>query len=700
MATDREAVLTYLGQKADHPLKPKELARALGVDTAEYTAFKQLLREMEATGEIYRVRKGRYALPEKINLVVGRLQTTRSGHGFVISEKEPRDLFVPAPRLEDAYEGDRVIARVERRPRGENPEGSIVKVLERARSQVVGAYHRSGRYGFVEPEDRKLHRDLFIPPGNEGEARNGDMVVARVVDWGSRQLNPVGAIVEVLGAPGEPGVDVLAIVHVHELPPEFPADVLREAEDLAERREITTDDLEGRQDFRELPTFTIDPEDARDHDDAVSLEWLEGERWRVGVHIADVSHFVQEGSPLDLEALQRGTSVYLVDRVLPMLPHSLSGDICSLRPDEDRLTLSVFLEMDSSGKVRSTDLAAGMIRSRYKLSYEEAQRLIDGGDQADERLVRDLRQLRELTQKLRERRLEQGGLDFDLPEARIVLNAAGEPTHVQEILRLESHQLIEELMIRVNESIARLARSKKLPFLYRIHEAPDPARTDELREFVRGLGLDLAKNAHRSSRALQKLLNSVEGRPEEGLVSMLALRSMKQARYSSETKAHFGLGIEAYSHFTSPIRRYPDLVVHRLLRKAILQGERVGEEYEDRLGEVAELASSRERRAMDAERESVELKKIEYMERHLGDVFEGTVSGVTSFGLFVLLEDVLVEGLIHVSSLEDDYYHFKEEQHALVGESHGRRFRLGDQLRARVLSVDRTARKLDLELIE
>lgn len=687
----------YLERQADRPLKAKEIARALRVATEDYPAFKRLLREMEEAGEIYRARKGRYALPERINLIVGELQTTRAGHGFVLSGGEERDLFVPASRLLNAFEGDRVVARVERRPRGKNPEGSIVKVLERARHQVVGLYHRSGRYGFVVPEDPKLHRDVFVPPGSDGGAGEGEVVVARIVDWGGPQLNPVGEVSDVLGAPGKPGVDILAIVHDHELPPEFPTETLREAERLAEGG-LDESALRGRRDLRDLLAFTIDPVDAKDHDDAVSMERLEEGRWRVGIHIADVSHFVEEGSPLDLEALQRGTSVYLVDRVLPMLPHALSGDLCSLRPDEDRLTLSLFLDLDADGRVLAEDYAAAVIRSRHRLSYEHAQEIIEGRGEADASLKRALRDLHGLTQRLRTRRLERGGLDFDLPEARIVLNAAGEPTHVQEILRLESHQLIEELMLLANQTVARRAREMRIPFIYRVHEAPDPARVEELREFIQGLGLSLAKNAHRSSKAFQNLLRSAEGRPEEDMLSMLILRGMKQARYSAEKVGHFGLGIDAYTHFTSPIRRYPDLVVHRLVRQAFLQGERIPEELEERLATVSELASVRERRAVDAERESVEVKKLEFMERHVGDAFPGIVSGVTSYGLFVLLDDVLTEGLVHVSSIEDDYYHFEEELHALVGESHGRRFRLGDRVKVRVVSVDRPARQLDLEL--
>jgi ribonuclease R len=694
---DRSSIVRFLKERAERPVRAKEIARALKVDSREYAAFKRTLREMEDAGEIYRVRRGRYAAPSRINLVVGHLQVTRGGHGFVVPDKGDGDVFVPASRLGHAYDGDRVVARIERRVRGRNPEGSILKVLERARTQVVGLYHRSGRYGYLVPVEETLHRDVFLPVAGETEVREGDLVVARITDWGSDHHDPVGEVTEVLGRPGEPGVDVLAIVHAHELAARFPDAVLAEARELA-RRSGDAEGLEDRKDLRELLSFTIDPVDAKDHDDALSIEASGRGTWQVGVHIADVSHYVAERSNLDLEAFSRGTSVYLVDRVLPMLPDILSGDLCSLKPGEERLTLSLLMEMDDDANVVSLDLVAGVIRSRHALSYEEAQEIIDNDVASDVALRDSLRKLRDLSAGLRQRRQAQGGLDFDLPEARVILNAAGEPTDIHQLLRLDTHRLIEEFMILANESVARLARKRRLPFIYRVHEAPDPDRLERLREFVAGLGLKLPKTAHRSSRALQKLLQSVEGRPEESVVSTLVLRSMKQARYSAQLQEHFGLGSRAYTHFTSPIRRYPDLVVHRLVRAAFLKGERIPESMIEELDAIAQQSSNRERQAMEAERDSIELKRMEFMERHLGDEFEGTISGVTNFGLFVLLDDVLVEGLIHVSQLADDYYHYVEEEYALIGE-HGRRvYRLGDRITVQVLAVDREARKLDLGL--
>lgn len=694
---EKGQVIEFLRERAQRPVRLKELARALDVGSREYGELKRLLRRMEEAGEIYRVRRRRYALPSRINLVVGLLRITRAGHGFVVPESDQEDVFVPAPQLGNAYDGDRVVARIDRRRRDRNPEGTVVKVLERSHTQVVGVYHRSGQYGFLAPSEGGLHRDVFIPRGSEAGVRDGQLAVARIVDWGSAHHDPVGEVSRVLGSPGDPGVDVLAIVHAHELPSEFPAQVAKEAKSIAQEARHGLR-LDGREDFRDQLTFTIDPEDAKDHDDALSIRRLGADRWRVDVHIADVSHYVGERSIIDLEAFQRGTSVYLVDRVLPMLPEALSGDLCSLKPGAERLTLTVSLEMNRSAEVLNTQFFEGVICSDHALSYEQAQEIIDGGREAPDDLREALSWLRDLAMQLRLRRRRRGGLDFDLPEARVIVNAAGEPTHIQRLLRLQTHQLIEEFMVLVNESVANLAASRKLPFLYRIHEAPDPDRLERLREFLAGLGLQLAKNAARSPRALQRLLNTAEGRPEEAVVSSLVLRSMKQARYSAERKEHFGLASKAYSHFTSPIRRYPDLVIHRIVRGAILEGKPVSEALGEHLVEVARRSSMREREAMEAERDSVELKKMEYMERHVGDEFEGTISGVTAFGLFVLLDDVLAEGLVHVSQMADDYYHFIEEEYALVGEVRHRRFRLGDRVQVAVLSVDRERRKLDLAL--
>ncbi|HEX6939632.1 MAG TPA: ribonuclease R [Longimicrobiales bacterium] len=695
-----DAIIDYLREKAGRPLKAKELARGLGVAEVDYPEFKALLQRLEDEGLLYRVKKQRYAAPEKINLVVGRLQTIRSGAGFVVPEDGDEDLFVPWQAMGSAVHGDRVIARVEKRRRGQRREGRIIKVLERARETVVGVYHPARNFGFVVPEDRKLTRDIFIPPGQESRARDGDVVLVRIFNWGDEHLGPAGEVERVLGSKGEAGVDVLAVVYGHGLPVDFPAEVIEEAERLRERG-IRAEDLERRRDLRGECIFTIDPVDARDHDDALSIRPLGDDRWRVGVHIADVSHYVREGTALDAEAMQRGTSVYLVDRVIPMLPEALSADLCSLVPGQDRLALSLLLTVDGEGRVHETELVRSVIRSRHRLSYDEAQSILDGDASVDRETDEALRALVRISRALRAVREARGSLDFDLPEARVVLNTKGEPTDIQRALRLESHRLIEDFMLLANETIARLALRARIPFLYRIHERPDADRMEQLRDFVATFGYRLARRAEPTPRELQLLLARVRGRPEENLISTVLLRSMKQARYSPDNDGHFGLAAKHYTHFTSPIRRYPDLVVHRLAGRAFIDGERPPESLRDEaLPTIARLSSERERVAVEAERDSIDLKKVEFMERHLGDEFPGTISGVTTFGLFVLLDDYFVEGLVHVSSLEDDYYVFLEEQFALVGEHTRRRFQLGDPVRVRIAAVDREERKIDFVLAE
>ncbi|HEX7090154.1 MAG TPA: ribonuclease R [Longimicrobiales bacterium] len=694
-----ERVVSYLRSEAGRPLKAKELARALDVPKAEYAAFRDLLRRMESEGALYRIRRQRYAAPQRINLVAGRLQTIRSGAGFVVPDDGGADLYIPVEGLGSAVDGDRVIARIEKKRRGQRREGRIIRVLERGRESIVGTYHPARNFGFVTPDDPKLTRDIFVPPGQEKHAGPGDLVVVRVTSWGDEHLGPAGEVERVLGAPGQPGVDVLAVIYGHGLPVEFPAEVEAEAEALRERG-ITAEDLEGRLDLRGELVFTIDPADARDHDDALSIRRTGEGSWEVGIHIADVSNYVPPGSALDGEALRRATSVYLVDRAIPMLPEALSSDLCSLLPGEDRLALSLLIELDAEARVLKRRLARSVIRSRHRLSYDEAQRVVDGAESVDRETDAALRDLVRLSRKLRALRQERGSLDFDLPEARVVLNTRGEPTDIQRVLRLESHRLIEDFMLLANETVAAWAARKRIPFIYRIHERPDADRMAQLREFVATLGLPLGGGRAPRPKDLQRLLEAVRGRPEEGLVSTVVLRSMKQARYSVENAGHFGLAARHYTHFTSPIRRYPDLAVHRLVGQAFVDGEPVPPELaEEVLPGIARISSERERVAVEAERDSVDLKKVEFMERHVGDTFAGTVSGVTAFGIFVLLDDYFVEGLIHVSSLEDDYYQYIEEGYALVGERQGRRFRLGDRVRVRVARVDREERAIDFLLV-
>lgn len=702
---DPRRIVDFLRDEAGRPLKAKELAKALKVPEGDYAEFRDQLQRLEADGVLYSVQRQRYAAPEKINLLVGRLQTTRGGAGFLIPEDRSRDVFIPMQSLNTALDGDRVVVRVESRTKGDRPEGRVIRVLERSRETVVGVFHgvkpgrgRRASHGYVVPEDRKLPWDVFVAPGGGGAAAEGDLVVVRITDWGSGHRGPTGEIEEVLGRPGEAGVDVLSIIRAHELPTDFPRDVEQAAETLRARG-VTEADLEGREDLRNALIFTIDPADARDHDDALSIERV-GEGWRVGVHIADVSHYVREDSVIDREAAGRGTSVYLVDRVVPMLPHALSSDICSLVPDADRLTLSLLVDLAADGSITGQKLVRAVIRSRHKLSYEDAQAVLDGEHEIDDETDGVLRDLRDVARVLRAKRSARGSLDLDLPEARVVLGESGEPTDIQRVVRLEAHRLIEDFMLLANEAIARRAIEAKVPFIYRVHEPPDSGRMEQLRDFAATFGHKLGgRTGSPTPQDLQRLLAAAEGTPQAGLISTVVLRSLKQARYSEQSLGHFGLATASYTHFTSPIRRYPDLIVHRLSAGLFIDGGQPWLDLEQ-LADIAKHASERERVAVAAERDSKDLKKVEFMLRHLGSDFGGTISGVTAFGFFVLLDDFFVDGLVHVSSLDDDYYLFIEEQHALVGERTRRRFRTGDRVRVKVAKVDVEERKIDFQLID
>lgn len=694
---EAEEIRTVLSRSKRGPLKAKELAGELDVPRSLYREFKERLKELEGTGELYRVRTNRYAVPESINLTIGSLQVISSGDGFVRPEGPGEDVYIPASLQESAMDGDRVVARIEGRPRGRGPRGRILKVLSRARPTVVGTFKENRNFSFVSPLDRRVSRDILIPGEMAGEARDGEVVVVRIQQFGSAKQNSVGKVERVLGPMEAPGVDVLAILHGHGLPEEFP----QEVEDAAAEATGFMDEPGPRTDCRSLNVFTIDPEEARDHDDALSIKPLQKKGlFEVGIHIADVAHFVREGSVLDLEALQRGTSVYLVDQVVPMLPHLLSSDLCSLREGADRLAFSLFVTLDLEGRVGGHRFEKTWIRCRNSLHYGQVQEVLDGRGSVDPDTDRAIRDLHQLALVLRKRRRERGSLDFDLPEARVVLDEEGAPRDIQKFQQLDSHRLVEDFMLLANEIVARTGEKQRLPILFRIHESPAKDRAEELRDFLASVGHTLPRGPLEGS-TLQAVLDRVEGRPEQALVSTVILRSMQKARYSPENLGHFGLASPAYSHFTSPIRRYPDLVTHRVLAHTLVAGEKAPERWGgERLDEVADRSSEQERKAQKAERDSIEMKKIEFMSRHLGDDFVGTISGVTTFGLFVLLDDFFVDGLIHVSTLGDDFYRFIEEAYALVGDRSRRRFRLGDRVRVQVVRADKEERKVDFKLLE
>ena len=699
-----ERVLDQLS-RLGKPVSVRELVRRLGLDAAARRELKAVLRRMLGDGSVVNLRGARVGLPDRMDLVVGRLSCSPSGHGFVVPEarrEDERDVYVAATNIREALHGDRVVARIERHsPKG--PEGRIIRVLERANRRVVGRYEGDGRFGgHLVPFDKRLLHEVFVPAGEENGAQSGLMVLAEITRPPTASRNPAGRVLEVLGRITDPGVDLRVTLAKYDLPREFPREVEAEAQRVA--RAVSPEDVASRTDFRGWTTFTIDPETARDHDDAVAIERREG-GFRLAVHIADVAHYVCEGSPLDQEAYLRGTSVYFPETVVPMLPHSLSSGICSLVEGEDRLTQTVVLDLDRQGRVQRAEFHDGIIRSAARLSYQQAQGIVDGDTALHARfapLVPSLQAMDELAKLMRKRRYERGSLDFDLPEPKLVLDAQGEMTAIVRHQRLDSMRLIEEFMLAANEAVAARLHRAGVGALYRIHEQPDPERVEEFAELVASLGYrvpaDLAKVRPED---FQRILRQVEGRPEEKLVSYLLLRTMKLARYHEENLGHFGLATEMYAHFTSPIRRYPDLVVHRALR-ALRRGEDGEREtwLRGRLPEMGLHLSERERRASEAERELVEWKKVRFMSGRVGESFAGYVTGVQAFGLFVELDEIYVQGLVHVSSMSDDYYRLDERAHLLRGENAHRVYRLGDRVEVRVARVDLERRQVDFALVD
>lgn len=706
----QEKILAFMREKAYRPLTASQLEEALAVEgEAARQAFREALQRLEAEGRVVRTRTSRYGIPERMNLAVGVLHGHPRGYAFLL-QPDGEDVFIPAENLNGAMHRDRVVVRLLGRARaGRKPEGEVIRILERANREVVGRLERHRSYGFVTPLDQRVYWDVFVPADQLGEAQTGDLVVVEITRWPERRRGPEGRVVRVLGPEDAPGVDVAAIIAKAGLRVEFPPEALAQAERIPD--EVRPEDLVGRRDLRDRLIVTIDGADAKDLDDAVSLERLPpgGEAtWRLGVHIADVSHYVPEGSPLDLEARRRATSVYLVDRVVPMLPPKLSNGICSLNPRVDRLTLSVVMDFDDRGRRVSYDIFPSVIRSRHRLTYEAVQRMLEGDPKEDPEVRRlheqyadvlpMLRDMARLAMRLAARRERRGSIDFDIAEVKVVLDERGVPRELLRRERTIATRIIEEFMIAANETVAEHCHWRQVPFLYRVHEEPDPDEVEELSHFLTFLGYRLPPRRKLHPRQFQQVLKQVEGRPEEYLVNAVVLRTMKRARYATEELGHFGLAARFYCHFTSPIRRYPDLVVHRIVKELVARGslsERRVEELEAMLPDIADHCSQQERVAEEAERESVDLKKVEYMRDKVGEQYRGIISGVAPFGLFVTLPN-LVEGLVHVSTMTDDYYHFEEKLYSLVGERTRRTFRLGDEVDVIVARVSPETRTVDL----
>ncbi|HEX4640868.1 MAG TPA: ribonuclease R [Chthoniobacterales bacterium] len=698
----KQQILAILRAPKYRPLARVDLAKVLGRKSGERMGLNQTLRELERDGEIARIRKNRYVLPEEADLVTGILQVHQAGYGFLVSDKAGQpDIFIAAENTGTAMNGDRVVARITRdadyaraRKTPERSEGRVIRILERAHDSIVGTLQRSRNFSYVVPDDPRLVHDVYVQPAKT--ATVGDKVVVRLESWESRHVNPEGTIIEVLGPSTAPGIDMLSIVRKYHLPTEFPPAVLEEAREIPERVEASRHPQ--RQDLRDEFIITIDPDDARDFDDAIHVEQIPAGGWRLGVHIADVSAYVVPGSALDREALRRGNSVYLPDRVIPMLPERLSNGVCSLNPDVDRLTHSVFLQFGKDGRMRQVSFGKTIIRSARRLTYREAYAILQ--KPADDRLSERLHTAWNLASLLRRKRFEHGSLDLDFPEVKVRLDEKGRPIQLERIENDKSHQLIEEFMLAANEAVARELKNASLPMIYRVHENPDPEKLVEFREFVLSHQFRVGDLTHRAE--LQRLLASLRGKPEERALKIALLKSLKRARYFTQPLGHYGLAKANYTHFTSPIRRYADLVVHRTLAERGQARRSRGDL--GRLTSVAEHISTTERVAAEAEIESTKMKKLEFFQLQLEardpQVFRAAVIEVRNYGLLIELPDVLMTGLIHVSALTEDFFTFEPAQRRLVGRQTRKRYAVGDELRVFVVRVDQFKRQIDFAVAD
>ncbi len=694
-------ILEFLQKRRGKSFKAKEISHALHVHKNNYHTFRDALRMLARKGKIARLKTGRFTLPSTLQKVVGKIQLTRKGFGFVTDERTGEEIFIPAQHLNTALNDDVVEVQLFAVSRGKSKEGQITAIRERGHRVFVGTYHKSEYYGFVVADNRRVYRDFYIQPQNNAGAKHGQKVVVEFLKWDTASLNPEGKISEILGFPDEPGVDVVSVLKGFELPVQFPAAVEKEAKQI--ELHLSKKLLEQRLDLRDEMIFTIDPVDAKDFDDAVSLKRLENGNYQLGVHIADVSHFVSEGSLIDKEAFLRGTSIYLVDRVVPMLPEHLSNELCSLQPEVDKLTFSCIMEISGEGEVINYQLKPSVINSKRRFSYEEVQGIIDDQTSTDP-YAGVLREMRDFSLKLRRIREQMGSIDFETPEVRFVLNEKGKPTEIIPIERLQSHQLIEEFMLMANKTVARhisviSQKGKPLPFIYRVHEKPDNDKITTFENFLNALDFKIKIPRNISPAQFQEIMNGVLGTKDDILIKEVALRTMMKAIYDIKNVGHFGLAFTDYTHFTSPIRRYPDLEVHRLIKlynKPVERGNL--NSLEKHLKKVSDRSSDRERVALEAERESTKIKQVEWIADYVGKNFEGLISGVTAYGLFVEITPYLIEGFIRLEDMEDDYYLFDQKRYSLVGKEFGKVYRLGDEIKIRVKQVNREINQVDFVL--
>lgn len=699
----KKVIYDFICDELYVPMKFKELAMLLQVPKDQRDDLSKVLEALETEGKIYRSKKSKYCKGEAKRLI-GVFQAHQKGFGFVVLSDEGADVFICEEDINGAFNGDEVEVSITREPEGRNREGKITGIVSRGVTRLVGLYrlNNNQNYGFVVPDNQRFVKDIFIPKEKDKGAVNGHKVVVELTSYGGDGKKPEGKIVEVIGHINDPGTDIMSIVKGYDLPVEFSEKVLNQAERVS--KPVIKSDLEGRKDMRDVDMVTIDGEDAKDLDDAVSVS-RSGEHYILGVHIADVTNYVQENSALDHEARERGTSVYLVDRVIPMLPHTLSNGICSLNAGEDRLALSCIMKIDKKGTVIDHEIAETVIHVNERMSYTCVKQIIEEKDAEERDKYKELVPMFELMQELsgiiRERRRQRGSIDFDFPETKMILDDTGKPVEIKPYDRNAATKIIEDFMLLANETVAEDYYWQELPFVYRTHEAPDEEKIKTLATFIQNFGYTLHVGVNEiRPKEVQKLLLKAEGTNEEALISRLALRSMRQARYTPENTGHFGLAANYYTHFTSPIRRYPDLQIHRIIKDNLRgrMNKEKTEHYQKILAEVTKHSSEMERRADEAERETIKLKKVEYMQQHTDEVFEGVISGITKWGMYVELANT-IEGMVHVTNMSDDHYEYYEARYEMAGVKTNKVYKLGQKVCVRVLGADKMTRTIDFMIV-
>ena len=697
----KERILAYMESEGYVPIKRRDMRAMLSVPQEDREKFENLINELIAEGRVFETKKGKLASPKDLQMATGTFIGHARGFGFVTPDAGGEDIFIPASETMGAMQKDRVLYKVlHKAEKGKKEDGVIVRILERGQQRIVGTFEAGSKgYGFVVADDKKIAKDIFISRENTKGAVTGHKVVVEITDYGEDRRNPEGKVIEILGHINDPGVDILSVIRRYELAVEFPEEVYAEIEHLG--TEVAEADKKGREDLRDLLTITIDGADAKDLDDAVSLKRLGNGNFELGVHIADVSHYVRENTALDKEAYARGTSVYLVDRVIPMLPHKLSNGICSLNPHVDRLALSCLMEVNGRGEVVSHRILESVINSDYRMTYTAVREILEDGAPAlleqYAEILPMLEDMEELRQILGEKRRKRGSVNFDLPESKIILDENGKPIDIKPYEKSIATNMIEEFMLVCNETIAENSFWQEMPFMYRSHQEPDEDKLEKMEQFLRGFGYYLRKkDGEIHPRELQKVLQKAEETDEERIITRMVLRSMMQARYTAENGGHFGLAAKYYCHFTSPIRRYPDLEIHRMIKK-MLHGEldeKASAYYRRKMPDWAKHCSKQERVAEDAERDTDALKKVEFMEDKVGQIYEGIISGVTNWGIYVELPNT-IEGMVALSQMDDDYYEFDEKKMLVFGKRTKKSYRLGDKVVVSVAKVDRMMGTID-----